>query len=177
MVQMAKSLTDVVNLFRPAALTGEQFAFYQETAVVRDGARYEFHDGLYKRIQVASDHERLLVVGHGGCGKSTELLMLTSKLSNDGIPVILVEAKDDLDSVNFTLKNFSTEVFFRIESYLYPRVKKIYAGDWMARQDPELSELLYSGAVFEYNGDRWIDLHPLIRDYVREHQGVLDWNQ
>jgi hypothetical protein len=72
------------------------------------------------------------------------------------------------------LKRYASDVFFRVENRLYPRVKKIHGGDLRATQDPELSELLYSGAVFEYNGDRWVDLHPLIRKYIDDHPGVLD---
>jgi len=429
MNQKAKSLTDIVNLFKPMALTEEQSVFYQKTASVRDGTHYEFHEGFYNRILKSDSHERLLVVGHGGCGKSTELHMLKAKLAKFGLPVIHIEARDDLDlynfsyidlfmlivdrtaqyavahklkidkrivsafeqalsskvrqdfwseekavgvegsvslsasipsfvkalakissalkmasgyneqlrleikpripdivsslnalfkelseqvghpiviiidglekcrqecvrklfiedisslsdinahlviacpisvfrssdasvvssyfvspvvipmikthnvdgsnntagiavirelilkraddsffdaevldkiitsaggslrdtcnilsncafeasmhgnetidmnSVCFTLNRYATDVFFRVENRLYQRVKKIYDKDFKATQDPELSELLYSGAVFEYNGDRWVDLHPLIRKYIDDHSGVLD---
>ena len=429
MTRKAESLIDIFNFFKPEPLTGEEYAFYQKTATVRDGANYEFHDNLYRRIHMSITNERLLVVGHGGCGKSTELLMLMAKLSKDGTPVVLVKARDDLDlynfsfidlfmlivermaqyandnnlhvnekiisafqkalstqktekhlnkevdislngsasisaklpfflnfianitsslrmasglkeelrleikpkiydiieslnafiedlreqvkhpiviiieglekcrqecvrklfvediaslsninahlvvacpigvyrstdaaslssyfsspvvipmikthnkdgslnddgvnvirglvlkranesffeegvlekiitkaggslrdtcyllsnsafeadmrnretidmkSVDFTLSNFASEVFFRLTSNHYPRAKRIYEGDLRARQDSELVELLYSGAVFEYNGDRWVDLHPLIRDYIKAHPGVLD---
>jgi len=416
------------------ALTGEQAAFYQNTAAVRDGACYEFHEGLYQRICQSTDREHLLVVGHGGCGKSTELMMLKSKLDADEAPVILVEAEDDLDLYNFSyidlfmlivertvryaddhnftidshivsafqralstrttreywshdadagvdtelraatpsvlsflkasvkitaalkmasglneelrreiqpqisdiieslnalidnlqrqtskpiviiidglekcrfesvrklfvediaslatldahlvmacpiavyrlvdeavlssyffaprviplikthnndrdrsafeagvkvikelilkrvdasffekrvlekiiaksggslrdtcqilsncafeaemrknetidmdatdfvLKKYANDVFFRVDSAFYPRVSKIYQGDFEARQDSELTELLYSGAVFEYNGECWIDLHPLVCDYIEDHPKVFDWD-
>jgi len=432
MTQKAKSLKDIFNLFKPKALTGEQVAFYQKTAAVRDGANREFHDSLYSRIVSSDTHERLLIVGHGGCGKSTELLMLMAKLTQKNMPVVIVEAINDLDlynfsfidifvrivermvqyaiecefkinkniikafqkslttksteeywkddtefgadgsisakatipfylkailkinsslkmasgfkeelrqeikpkiheviaslnaliddlstqasqpitliidglekcrqepvrklfvediaflagiqahlviacpigvyrsadaavlssyfkspvvipmikthhqdgslysegvevirdlvekrvglsffedgvlntiitkaggslrdtclllsesafqafmrnrttvdmdSVAFTMKNFANDLFFRIKADLYSRTKLIYEGDLEAKADEELSELLYSGAVFEYNGDRWVDLHPLVRDYFKEHPGVLDWKR
>jgi len=79
----------------------------------------------------------------------------------------------DMDTVNFVLSKFATEVFFRIKADLYPRLKQIYDGDLDARHDPDLSELLYSGAVFEYNGQRWVDLHPLLRDYIDNNKGIL----
>jgi len=426
----AKSLTDIYALFKPMALTGEQYEYYQKTAAARDGAAYEFHVGLFNRIKKSNAPDRLLVVGHGGCGKSTELHMLIRDLDAEKYPVIHIIAQDDLDpysfsyvdifmlivermiqfseksklkidkkiisafqralsvkvteefwnkdaetgvegsitasasipfflnviaritsslritagfneqlrqeikprihdiilslnalndnlskqmdhriviiidglekcrqecvqklfiediavfsgvradlviscpiavyrsehssmlagyfsspvvmpmisthdkdgcaveggvsvirelilkraepylfedgvlemiiskaggslrdtcyilsnsafeadmrnrktididSVDFVLRNFASDVFFRIDSKLYPRVKKIYDGDREARQDVELSKLLYSGAVFEYNGNRWVDLHPLVREYIKDHPGVLKW--
>ena len=429
MSQKAGSLVDIVNLFKPQALTGAQLAFYQETSAVRDGASYEFYKGLYRRIKDSNTHDRLLVVGHGGCGKSTELHMLIKKLSDDNFAPIHIDAQDDLDlynftyidifmlivervaqyakerdlknvdahilsafqkalstktaseywaegaeasvdasisvsasipfflsgmakitsalkmasevkeelrreispriydvvgalntfvehiselasrqiviiidglekcrhervrklfveditaildikahlviacpiavyrsadagvlssyfttpvvipmikthhedgspfpegvdviealilkraessffeedvlktiisnaggslrdtcyllsnsafeasmrdretvdmdSVNVTLKKFTSDVFFRVDAKLYPRVKEIYNGNHLAKQEPEQSELLYCGAVFEYNGDRWIDLHPLLRKYLETHPEVL----
>ena len=428
MTKKAESLSDIVNLFKPMALTEKQQAFYQKTAAVRDGAPYEFHDGLFERIRKSDTSERLLVVGHGGCGKSTELNMLMGKLSADSFPVIYVTAQDDLDlysfnyldifmlivermaqyaekhsltvdkgiiaafqkalstkitqdfwnaeaeleaegsvslsvpfalfiraiakitaslkmasglkeelrrelrpriydviaslnafignisdhaskkvviiidglekcrqenvrklfiedivaiadikahlvvscpisvyrssdaallsgyfsspvvipmikthnikgkpydagvnvirelvqkradssffegevldkiiskaggslrdtcyllsnsafeadmrgreiidmeSLDFTIGNFAVDVFFRVDAKLYSRAQEIYDGDNMAKQDPELTQLLYCGAAFEYNGDRWVDLHPLVREYIQAHPGVL----
>jgi hypothetical protein len=34
--------------------------------------------------------------------------------------------------------------------------------------DPDLQYLLMSGALIEYNGDRWLGVHPLARDYLTE---------
>ncbi|MCL2425125.1 MAG: KAP family NTPase [Oscillospiraceae bacterium] len=101
MSKKADSLVDIMNLFKPHALTAEQQDFYQKTSAVRDGDPFEFHDSLYKRIKNSGTHERLLVVGHLGCGKSTELQMLTKKLSNDKFAVIYIEARDRLDLFNF----------------------------------------------------------------------------
>ena len=101
MNQKANSLTDIINLFHPKALTGEQIEFYQPTSAARDGSSYEFHEGLYRLIEKSIVHERLLVVGHGGCGKSTELNMLIKKLSTSGYPVTHIEALENLDLFNF----------------------------------------------------------------------------
>ena len=107
MNQKASSLIDIVNLFKPLALTGKQVEFYQPTSVVRDGTPYEFHDGLYNRVVSATGYERLLVVGHGGCGKSTELNMLISKLSSNNYPAIHVKAGFDLDLYTLPLLDYS----------------------------------------------------------------------
>ncbi len=34
--------------------------------------------------------------------------------------------------------------------------------------DPDLQYLLMSGALIEYNGDRWLGVHPLAKDYLTE---------
>jgi len=78
-----------------------------------------------------------------------------------------------MESVNFVLNKFATEVFFRVKSVYYPRVKEIYSGNFDATHDSDLAELIYSGAVFEYNGERWVDLHPLLRDYIDRNEGIL----
>ena len=117
MQKRAESLTDIVNLFRPKALTVEQSAFYQKTAAVRDGSDYEFHDGLYKQILASVSPARLLVVGHGGCGKTTELLMLKDKLSKNEFPVIVIDAKGDLDLYNFSYVDILMLIVEKLTGY------------------------------------------------------------
>jgi len=95
-------LTDIVNAFPPVALTEDQKELYQPTAIARGGENFEFHDVLYERILASRDKSHVLVVGHGGCGKSTELRMLTSKLRGKGTPSITIEARDDLEVNSFS---------------------------------------------------------------------------
>jgi len=102
MTQKPVALTDIYNLFPPKALTAEQKDLYQKTAAARGGESYEFHDSLYNRIKISREKSHILVVGHGGCGKSTELRMLASKLRDDDIPSITIEAREDLDLYNFS---------------------------------------------------------------------------
>jgi len=96
MTQRPTDLAGIVNIFPPEALKEDQMGFYQPTAAARGGEGYEFHDPLFQRIKTSRNKSHILVVGHGGCGKSTELRMLTSKLRNDGIPSITIEANEEL---------------------------------------------------------------------------------
>ena len=80
----------------------------------------------------------------------------------------------DEDSFNANVNAFAADIFLRAKSELYPTLKQIYDGNHNVRNDNSLNELLYAGAVFEYNGKRWVDLHPAIRYYVDENQGVLE---
>ena len=38
--------------------------------------------------------------------------------------------------------------------------------------DPDLQYLLMSGALIEYNGDRWLGVHPLAKEYLKELGGL-----
>jgi len=108
------TLADISNLFHPFALTEEQRDFYQKTGSVRGNEGFEFHDLLYQNIKSADKNSHLLVVGHGGCGKSTELKMLTLKLRDDGLPSVVIEAHEDLN-----LNNFShIDIIMRLAEYL-----------------------------------------------------------
>ena len=112
------NLADIANLFHPLALTEEQAALYQPTAAVRGGANYEFHELLYERICTSPNKTHILVVGHGGCGKSTELRMLTLKLRNNNIPSITIEAREDLDLNNFSYIDIFIQIVERLTQYV-----------------------------------------------------------
>ena len=51
------------------------------------------------------------------------------------------------------------------------RLERIKNGEKHYAEDKELMVFLRSGAVFEYNGTRWVDLHPLVLDWLEETQG------
>ena len=48
------------------------------------------------------------------------------------------------------------------------RLERIKNGEKRYASDEELMVFLGSGAVFEYNGKRWVDLHPLVEDWLEE---------
>jgi len=113
----AKSLIDIFNIFEPKALTDEQKEFYQPTAIVRDGENREFHDRLFKRIKMSDNSSRILVIGHGGCGKSTELRMLAGKLSIEGMLPIIIEAREDIDINDFSIIDIFVLIVERLAEY------------------------------------------------------------
>jgi hypothetical protein len=80
----------------------------------------------------------------------------------------------DKASLDFVLKNFAKDLFLRVLNKYYPKVKDVFDGDHKIKSDEALAELLYAGAVFEYDGEGWVDLHPLIREYVSKRQGILE---
>ena len=48
------------------------------------------------------------------------------------------------------------------------RLERIKNGEKHYAADEELMVFLRSGAVFEYNGKRWVDLHPLVLEWLDE---------
>lgn len=51
-------------------------------------------------------------------------------------------------------------------------LKRIYHGEKYFSASEEITELLQLGVVLEYNGERWCDLHPLVKKWLKEHNRV-----
>ena len=117
MIFKATALTDIPNVFHPKAFTVEKMEFYQPTAIARNGEGYEFHESLFSCIDESANHMHILVFGHGGCGKSTELRVLAKKLREQGSPSIIVEALDDLSLSDFTYIDIFMRIVERLTKY------------------------------------------------------------
>jgi hypothetical protein len=57
-------------------------------------------------------------------------------------------------------------------------IKRIFYGNYDIDKEKESLFLLYNaGVVFEYNGECWCNLHPIVRDYLddmtQEHRDSL----
>jgi len=118
-MQRPETLTDITNVFHPQALTEEQEELYQPTAAARGGEVFEFHVALLRRILTSRGKSHLLIVGHGGCGKSTELRMLALKLRKEGRIPIIIEARDDLDINNFSYVDILMLIAERLTKYAH----------------------------------------------------------
>jgi len=117
MIFKATALTDIANVFHPKAFTAKQMEFYQPTAAARDGEEYEYHDSLFSYINGSVNDAHVLVFGHGGCGKSTELRVLAEKLNAQGTPAIIVQALDDLSLHDFTYIDIFVRIIERLTEY------------------------------------------------------------
>jgi len=114
----AKSLRDIANVFTPQPFTQDQMAFYQPTAIARDGYRYEYHEILFDHIVNSFEHVHCLAIGHGGCGKSTEMHVLSSKLNDEvNIPSIIINATKDLNIANITYIDIFILIVERLVDY------------------------------------------------------------
>jgi hypothetical protein len=80
----------------------------------------------------------------------------------------------DMASAEYIMDRLAFDLFVSVENKYFPMLKKIFNRYRAPENDPDLSALLYAGVVFEYNGERWVDLHPLVRRYIEKRPGMLD---
>lgn len=77
-----------------------------------------------------------------------------------------------LEDADVALDNLESDINGRYQDALIPVMKKIYDGEKFLASSEEMTQLLQIGAVLEYNGQRWCDLHPLVEKWLREHQKI-----
>ena len=99
-IKYATNVQDMVNAFSPRELTDEELTefYYDNTMPVRTGSpvRSPIKD-IYYACQDASQTNKFLLLGHRGCGKSTELNVLARRFREEGFPVYTVQCAQDLD--------------------------------------------------------------------------------
>ena len=49
------------------------------------------------------------------------------------------------------------------------KMQEIYRGEKYVSSSEEITTLLQSGVVLEYNGTRWCDLHPLVEKWLLQN--------
>jgi len=67
-----------------------------------------------------------------------------------------------------SLTKLQSSISCRFPDSSRARLERIKNGEKYYASDEELMALLGSGAVFEYNGKRWVDLHPLVLDWLND---------
>lgn len=101
-MKYAARVSEVLNAFSPYPLKKEQMAeFYCSDTMesrMSDKVDSPMKD-IFEICQGAGDENAFLLLGHRGCGKSTELNRLSEKLISDGYPVKTVLCNVDLDLV------------------------------------------------------------------------------
>lgn len=102
-MKFAEHVIDIPNAFDPNPLNNEQLArFYcEETMSVRTGDAYMSPiEDICDACKWPSESNAFLLLGHKGCGKSTELNHMSAKLRQDGYQVFTIECGVDLDLNN-----------------------------------------------------------------------------
>lgn len=102
-MKFAERVIDIPNAFDPNPLNDEQLArFYcEETMCVRTGDEYMSPiEDICDACKWPSERNAFLLLGHKGCGKSTELNHMSAKLRQDGYQVFTIECGVDLDLNN-----------------------------------------------------------------------------
>ncbi|MCL1809766.1 MAG: ATP-binding protein [Clostridiales bacterium] len=99
----AEQVTDIPAAFRLKALSMEELDlfFCDETMEIRTGDEYKSPIwDISEACQTPSERNVFLLLGHSGCGKSTELNKMSSELTANGYNVSIIKCAVDLDLFN-----------------------------------------------------------------------------
>lgn len=131
-MKYADNLKEIINAFKMGPLEGEELSrfYYGETMQYRTGDRYSspIYD-ISDACKIPSERNAFLLMGHRGCGKSTELNKMSSNLRREGYCVANIECAQDLDLNNIvytdllillgeTLLKIAEEIHCKLDSKL-----------------------------------------------------------
>lgn len=80
--------------------------------------------------------------------------------------------KISLEDAEIALNNLESDINARYGDEMIPVMKKIFDGEKFVSSSDEMTKLLQVGAVLEYNGQRSCDLHPLVEQWLRNHNRI-----
>ena len=109
-----------------------------------------------------------LIEKTGGCLRDifrviVQALRYTERQSKD---------KVSIKEVNWALMEEKSSITRRIEMKDYPALNKIHQTKAEIEDKSKMLRFLEAHVVLEYNGTRWHDLHPLIYDFLKEHNRI-----
>lgn len=102
-MKYADQISEILNAFSPAPLRADQMEeFYcDNTMEYRTSDKYDSPiEDIYDSCRSFDERGAYLLLGHRGCGKSTELNRMSERLVADGYPVKTVNCSLDLDLFN-----------------------------------------------------------------------------
>lgn len=102
-MRYANQVSEILNAFSPAPLQEEQMEkFYCEnTMECRTSDKYNSPiEDIYDICRDPQETNACLLLGHRGCGKSTELNRMTERLEQGGYHVRTIKCSTDLDLFN-----------------------------------------------------------------------------
>ena len=104
-MKYAESIADIPNAFSPKALapySQELEKFYcDDTMQYRTGHKYDSPiQDIFEACQMPAESNVFLLLGHTGCGKSTELNKMATDLQAKGYMISTISCSVDLDLFN-----------------------------------------------------------------------------
>lgn len=101
-MKYASRISEIINAFSPEPLKDDQMErFYcSDTMEFRMSDKYSSPMDDIFDICCEGNEEAFLLLGHKGCGKSTELNKLSSRFLEEGYPVRTIICSTDLDLFN-----------------------------------------------------------------------------
>ena len=80
--------------------------------------------------------------------------------------------KVGVTEVIWALMEEKSSITRRIEMKDYPALNKIHKTKTEIEDKSKMFSFLEAHVVLEYNGERWHDLHPLVYDFLKEHNRI-----
>lgn len=102
-MKYANHISEMINAFSPEPLKAEQMdEFYcSDTMEYRMSDKYSSPiEDIFDACQGAGGHNAFLLLGHRGCGKSTELNRMSAEFAEKGYQVKTITCSMDLDLFN-----------------------------------------------------------------------------
>lgn len=102
-MKYATQISEIINAFLPGPLKTDQMKeFYcEDTMEYRMSDKYWSPiEDIFEICQGAGEYHAMLLLGHRGCGKSTELNRMSERLVSGGYPVRTIPCSIDLDLLN-----------------------------------------------------------------------------
>jgi energy-coupling factor transporter ATP-binding protein EcfA2 len=112
MLKRAESINDVLNVFRMEELAVNELEefYYDGTMESRTGDPYDLPmQDILDGCQNVRERNAFLLLGHRGCGKSTEINKLVKALKGEdgnGSPVKVIKCRNDLDLENSVYEDY-----------------------------------------------------------------------
>ncbi len=78
----------------------------------------------------------------------------------------------ELSDARKALEVLESDINGRYGEELIGKMQEIYRGEKYVSSSEEITTLLQIGAVLEYNGTRWCDLHPLVEKWLIQNRKI-----
>lgn len=78
----------------------------------------------------------------------------------------------ELEDANKALAVLESDLNGRYSDELIGKMEDIYRGNKYVSSSEDITTLLQIGAVLEYNGTRWCDLHPLVEKWLLQNKKI-----
>ena len=97
-LKKAERIEEIPNSFSPRPLSGEDLdIFYNETIEVRTADAYSSPiEDIYDACTSPAEDNIFILMGHTGCGKSTELNKMAERMKREGYQIRTLSCLDDL---------------------------------------------------------------------------------
>ena len=102
-MEYAAKVEEIINAFSPEPLKGEQMQrfYYSDTMEYHMSDKYSSPmEDIFDICRQPGDHNAFLLLGHRGCGKSTELNRMSEAFRTKGYQVKTIACSMDLDLFN-----------------------------------------------------------------------------